>query len=115
MAVAGPLWLGKLADGDFCREIYVEAKKALPEAKKRLLNLLAAVLNEADMPPTYYVVDKVCEKLGLRAVSRDRTIEELTEMGYWAVKTHFDPQGIKSNASILTVKEAVKKVTTCIR
>jgi len=40
MAVAGPLWLGKIADESFCSEIYVEAKKTFLSGKKRLLQLL---------------------------------------------------------------------------
>jgi tRNA (guanine26-N2/guanine27-N2)-dimethyltransferase len=109
MDFAGPLWLGLLVDGDFCREMYKEERKVL-EAKKRRSQLLITMIGEIGMPPTYFVVDKVCEKLGVSAASRDRVIEKLVTMGYQATRTHFNPQGIKSNASIQVVGEAVKAV-----
>jgi len=110
MDVAGPLWLGRPADGGFCMEMYKEAGKTSLGTGKRLSRLLATILREADMPPTYFVVDKICEKLDLSAASRDRVIEELVKMGYHAVRTHFDPQGIKSDAPTQAIKEAVKEV-----
>ncbi|MFH0896488.1 MAG: tRNA (guanine(10)-N(2))-dimethyltransferase [Candidatus Bathyarchaeota archaeon] len=109
LSVGGPMWLGKLYDEDFCRKMREEAEKNSPIRKKRLLQILVLSLNEVNMPPTYFVVDKICEKLGLSAVSRDRTVKEIIKMGYSAERTHFDPQGIKSNASISVIKEAVKK------
>ena len=110
LAIAGPLWLGELADLDFCREIYEEAKKTFPVEKKRLLKLLFLAVEEVNMPPTYFIVDKVCKKLGLSSVSRDRIINKLVRMGYEATRTHFNSHGIKSNASISTINETVKEI-----
>jgi tRNA G26 N,N-dimethylase Trm1 len=45
--------------------------------------------------------------MGISAVSRDRVIGKLKEMGYQAAKTHFNPRGIKTNALILAVEEAI--------
>lgn len=112
LSIAGPLWLGKLYDNDFCREMLEEAEDNFYMRKKRMLSLLATSLKEVDMPPTYFVIDKLCEKLGLSAVSRDRTIGEIVEMGYLAGRTHFSSQGIKSNAPLLVVEDAVKKVAS---
>lgn len=109
MAIAGPLWLGKLTDGDFCGEIYEAATKTFSGEKKRLLRLLTLILKEFDLPPTYFAVDKVCGKLNLSSTSRNQVIENLVNMGYKAAGTHFNPQGIKSNASILAINEAVKE------
>lgn len=108
MDVAGPLWLGGLADEGFCGEMRGEIAKVRLGTERRLSGLLATIEGEADMPPTYFATDKVCGKLGLRAASRDRVMEELVERGYRAARTHFSPQGIKSDASIQEVKEAVK-------
>jgi tRNA (guanine26-N2/guanine27-N2)-dimethyltransferase len=112
LAIAGPLWLGKLADLDFCREIYEETEKTFPLEKKQLLKLISLVMGEINLPPTYFVVDKVCKNLGLSSAPRDIIIRKLVKMGYEASRTHFNSQGIKSNASILTIKENVKEVFT---
>ncbi len=112
LSVAGPLWLGELSSSGFVEEMLEEAKKSASQGKRRLLDLLETSFKEADLPPTYFVVDKICEKLGISAVSRDRTIREIVKMGYLAERTHADPQGIKSNAPITMVREAVKKAAS---
>ena len=110
MKLAGPLWLGKLIDSDFCEEIYEQANETFSEGKKRLFKLLITLLQEADFPPTYFSVDKVCEKLKVSSTSLDRIIDNLVKMGYDATRTHFNPQGIKSNASISELYCAIKEL-----
>jgi len=111
MDIAGPLWLGQLSDRNFCREMWEGVGDTFAGAKKRLTQLLVLTLDEADMPPTYFMIDKICEKLGLRTISRDQIIDNLIKTGYQAVRTHFNPQGIKSNAPILAIKKAVKEAS----
>ncbi len=108
MDVAGPLWLGSLADEGFCAEMRGEFAAVRLGSERRLRGLLSVVAGEAEMPPTYFAVDKVCGKLGLRAASRDRVMERLAENGYRVARTHFSLQGIRTDASIKEVKEAVK-------
>lgn len=110
MDFSGPLWLGPLADRSFCTEL-VEAQGNMNlGSRKRLSKLLPTILGESEMPPTFFTVDKICEKLGLRTVSRDSVIAELVDMGYRAVKTHFTPQGIKSDAPTNVIREVIRNL-----
>lgn len=108
MAIAGPLWLGKIADKEFCRDMCEEMGNTTLGTGKRLSRLLTTILEEIDAPPTYFVLDKICKKLGVPATSRRKVVQKIGEMGYQAVRTHFNPNGIKSDASIRVIEEAIK-------
>jgi tRNA (guanine26-N2/guanine27-N2)-dimethyltransferase len=103
MAVAGPLWMGNLFDSDFCRDMLEDARSVELGDRRRVVRLLNAILTEVGGPPTYYVVDKISEKLGLPGLSKAALIEKLVDSGYHATETHFNPRGIRSNAPISVI------------
>jgi tRNA (guanine26-N2/guanine27-N2)-dimethyltransferase len=107
MRAAGPLWLGKLSEEKFCSEMLSEA--AQTGAGRRVFRLLEALLREGEGPPTYYVIDKISSKLGIRSPSMLKVMERLVEQGFHVTTTHFNPRGIKSNASVRDVFEAVRE------
>jgi tRNA (guanine26-N2/guanine27-N2)-dimethyltransferase len=103
MGVAGPLWMGNLFDNDFCREMIEEARSVELSERRRVLRLLNIILTEIGGPPTYFVVDKISENLGLPGLSKTALIENLVDSGYQATETHFNPRGIRSNAPISVI------------
>jgi tRNA (guanine26-N2/guanine27-N2)-dimethyltransferase len=107
--VAGPLWLGKLVDKHFCGLMEDEARQRKLRHGGKIRKILTLVKNEADAPPTYYVVDKLCGKLGLPVPPVKRVVNALEEAGFEAFLTHFSSSGIKSDASSKDVKEIIIK------
>jgi tRNA (guanine26-N2/guanine27-N2)-dimethyltransferase len=107
MAIAGPLWLGEVADEGFVESLEMEARGRSYRWKKSIRALLALVRAEADAPISYYVVDVVCNKLGLPVPSVKRVVERLRTGGYKAWLTHFHPRGFRTNAAARAVGEAV--------
>lgn len=103
MDFAGPLWLGKLFDVGFCEQLLEEASLVALSDTKRALTLVNTVLTEADGPPTYFVMDQISSKLGLPGLSKTDLLTKLVEQGYLATETHFNPQGIRSNAPISVI------------
>jgi tRNA (guanine26-N2/guanine27-N2)-dimethyltransferase len=63
---------------------------------------------EADTLPTYFVIDKVCKKIKSNVPTKQKVIEKILEEGYNAVSTHFNPIGIKTNASIRIVEKGIR-------
>ena len=110
MAAAGPLWLGKLIDKNSCSLMKNEIKGRKLEEERRICRLLSATEAEADSPGTYYVIDKVCDKLGLPVPPLNRVVEELTRAGFRATITHFNSRGVKTDASAKEIKEVVSKL-----
>ncbi|MCD6470768.1 tRNA (guanine(10)-N(2))-dimethyltransferase [Candidatus Bathyarchaeota archaeon] len=105
---AGPLWVGKILDAEYCRKIEENLGKFeyfSREAKK----VVSLVLCEVDAPISYYVVDKICGRMKLPTPPLNQVIEKIRSMGFKAVKTHFHSRGIKTDAPSSIVFEAVKK------
>jgi len=95
--VAGPLWLGRLYDEDFCLLIEKEAyRRKLKE--KKILKMLSLTRNEIEAPITYYVVDKICDKLNLVIPPLIKVTNGLRNAGFQVAPTHFNNSGIRTDA-----------------
>jgi len=108
---AGPLWLGKLFDESFCASMEEEVEKRGLRQKRRIKRLLSLVKDEGEAPTTYYVIDKICEKLKLPIPPASEVLNELRKSGFEATLTHFHGRGVRTNASAEKFKEAVEKLT----
>ncbi len=109
LSSAGPLWLGKISDAEFCNALTNEAAGRKLRQKKRILKLLALIQNEVDAPITYYVTDKISDKLNLPTPALTKIINNLEKAGFQAVPTHFNAKGIKTNAPAETVKDVISE------
>ena len=65
----------------------------------RITKILNQTKEEATAPITYYVVDKLTGKLGLPLLSIQGFADALRAGGFQAVPTHFNPRGIRTDAS----------------
>jgi tRNA (guanine26-N2/guanine27-N2)-dimethyltransferase len=110
LKIAGPLWLGELFGEDFCSLMEKDVERRHLKQEKRIVKLLSLAKNEAKAPITYFVVDKFCDKLNLPSPSTIKVMEELQNMGFQAVLTHFNSKGIRTDASANVVKEIITRV-----
>jgi len=108
MSIAGPLWLGELFSLDFCKNMLIEGSKR--RGFEKASKLVETILKE-NSNPTYYVLDKVSENIKMSSLSKFKVIKKLVEEGYQTVPTHFNPKGIKSNASIDVIKRVIKEIS----
>jgi len=111
LSVAGPLWLGRIADKNFCSLMEREAEGRSLKQEKRLLKMMSLVQNEAEAPVTYYTVDKICDKLNLPIPALKKVVGKLKKEGFQAVPTHFNSRGIRTDAPASIVREIVTKLT----
>ena len=112
LKAAGPLWIGELWDGGFCSLVEKEMRKRQLKRKRRISKLLFLIENESAAPFTYYVVDKVSDKLNLPVPSTMRVVRRLGEKGFEATLTHFNSRGIRTDASAKVVKEIIAEFAT---
>jgi tRNA (guanine26-N2/guanine27-N2)-dimethyltransferase len=108
MDYAGPLWLGKIMDREFCESVLSENRRHTFRNSAKITKLLSLARDEADAPQTYFVIDKLSAKLGLPAPSVTTMLNLLHEKGFEAVPTHFNTRGIRTTASAQTMQELVK-------
>jgi tRNA (guanine26-N2/guanine27-N2)-dimethyltransferase len=109
MNIAGPIWLGPLVDVNFCNEMLEYVGET---SDSRTIKLLKSLVQEADAPPTFYVIDKVCDKLNIRIPPKKDVLEELKRRGHLAVETHFHPTGLKTDAPVDELGEVLVKLRT---
>ena len=107
---AGPLWLGPIQNRDFIQNMIDEADNKKINSETEALKLLNKCLIESDAPATYYDVHSICKSLKLSAPKFDLILSELENNGFEAVKTHYDPLGIKSDAGIEDIKTVLTKL-----
>jgi tRNA (guanine26-N2/guanine27-N2)-dimethyltransferase len=110
LTTAGPLWLGRILDKDFCQGMQTELQRKKLKQGKRISKMLFLVENESDAPATYYVIDKICDKYALPAPATENVIKQLQKEGFTAIPTHFNRRGIRANAPAKPMKEIIEKM-----
>ena len=108
---AGPLWLGDIQNKEFIQNMINETEFKKINTEKQALKLLNSCLLEASAPVTFYDVHTICKSLKISAPKLDLIFDELTKEGYIAIKTHYNPLGIKSDANIENLKNILIKLT----
>jgi len=107
ITLAGPLFLGRLTDREFCEKL-TQLQDSSTRRPTRLSRLLLLELEEADAPATYYTVDAICDKIGMATPSPASVINGLRARGYTATRTHFDGRAFKTDASIEVIDAIVR-------
>ena len=109
MDYAGPLWLEKIFDKQFCEAMAEENKHRAFRNSAKIAKLLSLTIDEADAPPTYHVLDKISNKLSLPAPPVATILRILKENGFQAIPTHFNSRGIRTNASALEMQTVLRR------
>lgn len=109
---AGPLWLGEIQNEEFISKMIEESENKKLNTKEDVLKLLESCRIEAESPATFYDVHKICKILKISAPKLDLVFDYLEKEGFEAVKTHFNPLGIKTNAPLKKIKEIIKTLSS---
>jgi len=115
LSVAGPLWLGKIADQSFCSSMEETLEKSSLKNKRKLLKILTLIHDETDAPVTYYGVDKICDKLNLPISSQTKVMNSIKAQGFQAIPTHFNSRGIKTDAPADVIRDVITKLAAKMR
>ena len=107
---AGPLWLGDIQDSEFIQKMIDECEHKKINTEKEALKLLNKCLVESDAPATFFDVHAICKSLKISAPKFDTIIEAIEDEGYVAIKTHYNPLGIKSDATIEDIRRILLKL-----
>ncbi len=107
LSFAGPLWLGRLFDSELCELVEEEVGKKMLRLGSRIRRMLRLIRGEVDGSVSYFVVDRLCDALGLPVPAVGKVVEALRDDGFEACLTHFNTRGFRSDAPALKVKEVV--------
>ena len=103
---AGPLWLGELHEKKQIESMKKENEKREYSSKAVMRSLLEKMSGEIGMPAGYFDLHKVSEVLKVSAEKVDIVMEELSKIGFLAIRTHFRENSLKTKAGIKEVKGA---------
>ena len=106
-SISGPLWLGEMSDREFCADMIDQIDVEKLSQKKLAVKLMWNIIKEAKMPPAYYRIDKLCDKLGIPTPSQRIVMKNLIMQGFNVTRTHFSSNGIKTNAPLEIVKRSI--------
>lgn len=107
---AGPLWLGEIFEEHFCELLAEENRRIALRNSGKISKMITLVKDEVAEVATYYVIDKISDKLSLPVPSVFSLVQKLREKGFRAIPTHFNSRGIRSNAPALTIQEFIKEL-----
>ncbi len=111
MLHAGPLWLGDIQNRDFIQKMIDESEHKKINTEKQALKLLNSCLNEASAPVTFFDIHAVCKSLKISAPKLDLIFDEIKNQGFIAIKTHYNPLGLKTDAKITDLKKILINLT----
>ena len=112
MEWAGPLWLGKIFDRQFCERMAQENRRTALRNSGKIAKLLGLVEGEAEAPVTYYVIDKISNKLSSPVPSVNAMMKILCAKGFEAVPTHFNSRGLRTDAPALVLQKLLLKTVS---
>jgi len=113
--IAGPLWIGKIFDREFCELMQQEAKQRKFRLDERIGKILTLIKGEAEASVTYYVIDKLCDLLALPVPSVKKVVEILRKGGFQASLTHFNSKGIKTDAAAMKIQQILQRTVKAKR
>ena len=96
-ADAGPLWTGPLLSKDLLAGMKVTKDLG---TSPRCEKYLALWTEEAQAPPLFYKLDELAKRTKHSPPKLNAMVEALAEGGHRASRSHFDPKGLKTDASV---------------
>lgn len=110
-AWAGPLWMGPLHEGGVVHDLLPLLEGRAMASGTQLSALLALLANEVNGPAFWLTPDDLQTTLG-PPPRRDALIQSLQKAGFTATRTHLDPQGIRTDAPLATLRACWGKAPT---
>ncbi len=106
--LAGPLWIGKLFDAKFVKNLSVGSHRF--GTQKRIEKMLELFTEEAEAPPGFYDANLLSSELKVSSPPIRKIIQVLREDGNLGARTHFNPNGFKTDASFDEVAQIIMNI-----
>ncbi len=111
---AGPLWLGSLWDAKLLYKILktLGQKSEQTEKNRQLIDVINACCSESKIKtPWFYDIGELCERNKIGAPKKKLLISSLKKRRYSASETHFDGEGIRTDAPLRKIVEVMKTLS----
>jgi tRNA (guanine26-N2/guanine27-N2)-dimethyltransferase len=102
---AGPLWTGELFDNKLVNALKPEDFSFGTDRKINKMTDLWRL--ESTAPGLYYEIPELSSKLKISPPPREKFFKAMENEGYLVTRTHFDPQGFRTDADIENLKNVL--------
>jgi tRNA (guanine26-N2/guanine27-N2)-dimethyltransferase len=99
-SVGGPYWLGQLWDRRTVVSMIQHTPALATTRLSEVQKILDLIHDELDSPKFYYTTEALSSAYGLKPLSVAVLIELLRKEGHKATRTHFNPTGFRTDASL---------------
>ena len=109
ISIAGPLWIGKIFDKEFVKNMLAEISKL--NVEKICEKTIEKNLDEAELPATYFTrLDEIASKTKSSPPKLENLVNELRKNNFAAGPTAFNPTGFRTNANILEITKIFQSI-----
>ena len=108
MKPAGPLWIGKLVDPDFCDSMLKHSEGT--HVDSRLLEIIEMVKEESEYGPGFYDLDNFCSRLAVASQSLDAVMKGLREDGFKVAYSYINSRGFKTDATPDDIDTVIRRL-----
>jgi tRNA (guanine26-N2/guanine27-N2)-dimethyltransferase len=102
----GPLWMGSICDTDVIDGM-LALLPALPQLQTRAIEKLLVLCRDEPAISFHYDYHRISKRCGRSAIAMDTYLTRLRERGYYAEKTHYTGTGVKTDAPLTVLYEAL--------
>jgi tRNA (guanine26-N2/guanine27-N2)-dimethyltransferase len=102
--IGGPIWLGYLWDINCVNRMNDYACSVSSSTIAEFQKLMHRIEEEAMAPPFHYRVDYIARSLGTKPPKIMNIVAELQRRGWVATRTHFHPNGFRTDAPTQKVR-----------
>lgn len=108
--ILGPTWIGTIFNREFAEHMLTALNKIdINQKNARILRKIIEWDAFNDDLLFYYDIEEIARRLKTSVPKIEDVISVLMKNGFRASRTHFNPKGIKTNAKIEKLVEAVRK------
>ncbi|MFC2163121.1 tRNA (guanine(10)-N(2))-dimethyltransferase [Candidatus Altiarchaeota archaeon] len=100
VSVAGRLWSEMLADKKTCDAMITQIMENPFNCRKDAVRICELVKGEQDTRKPYYDLHKLASKLKVCVPRQDDVMNGLRDAGFKVSRTHYNPRGLKTDASV---------------
>ncbi len=106
---AGPLYLEKMGDKEHIKALINDLSLRNFKLYGEERNLLETLAKENEGPPIFYDLHEVCSKSGASPPKINHAIQKLRKNGYFASRTHFLSNGIRTDATMESLTKLISE------
>ena len=108
MQIGGPLWLGELSETDYTREMIADLEQLSYLEGSKAEAIIRLVQGEYGYPVGFFIIDSICKLVGVKSIGTDAVVEAVASAGFDVTRVHYNPRGLKTNASAAELVEVFK-------